>query len=92
MGSLDDRIRIEQMARALALSAGVIWDHLDPYPGYLRGIWRAKATEDFSGRLVSRTTTDGCSNVNMSTAWSASCARTALSAARSQLPSLRSWR
>ena len=45
MGSLDDRIRIEQMARALALSAGVIWDHLDPYPGYLRGIWRAKAKE-----------------------------------------------
>ena len=45
MGSLEERIKIEQVARALALSAGVIWDHLDPYPGYLRGIWRAKAKE-----------------------------------------------
>jgi hypothetical protein len=45
MRSLDDRANIEQVARALALSAGVIWDHLDPYPGYLRGIWRAKAQE-----------------------------------------------
>ena len=33
------------MARALAASAGVIWDHLDHYPGYLRGIWRGKALE-----------------------------------------------
>jgi hypothetical protein len=45
MGSLEDRIRIEQMARALAASAGVIWEHLDHYPGYLRGIWRGKAME-----------------------------------------------
>jgi len=45
MRSLEDRANIEQVARALALSAGVIWDHLDPYPGYLRGIWRTKAKE-----------------------------------------------
>ena len=45
MASLEDRIRVEQMARALAASAGVIWDHLDHYPGYLRGIWRGKALE-----------------------------------------------
>ena len=45
MGSLEDRTNIEQVARALAASAGVIWDHLDHYPGYLRGIWRAKAKE-----------------------------------------------
>ena len=43
MGSLEDRIRIEEMARALAASAGVIWDHLDRYPGYMRGRWRSEA-------------------------------------------------
>ena len=45
MGSQDDRANIDRIARALAASAGVAWERLDPYPGYLRGIWRAKAKQ-----------------------------------------------
>lgn len=43
MGRQDDRANIDRIARALAASAGVAWERLDNYPGYLRGIWRAKA-------------------------------------------------
>jgi hypothetical protein len=43
MRSLEDRIAIERVARALAASAGLIWDHMEKYPGYARGIWLNKA-------------------------------------------------
>jgi len=43
MGSNDHQIQIEQLARALAAGAGVVWDRLDPYPGYLRNVWRSQA-------------------------------------------------
>lgn len=45
MGSQNDRANIDRIARALAASAGVAWERLDAYPGYLRGIWRAKARQ-----------------------------------------------
>lgn len=45
MGSQDDRANIDRIARALAASAGVAWERLEPYPGYLRNIWRAKARQ-----------------------------------------------
>jgi hypothetical protein len=34
---------LDRIARALAASAGVSWERLDHYPGYLRGIWRSEA-------------------------------------------------
>jgi hypothetical protein len=35
--------QIDRIAAALASSAGVVWDRLDHYPGYLRGVWRDEA-------------------------------------------------
>ena len=43
MRSEDRNIQIERLARALAASAGVVWDQLDAYPGYLRGVWLSQA-------------------------------------------------
>jgi hypothetical protein len=34
---------IDRIARAMAAGAGVVWDRLDHYPGYLRGYWRSEA-------------------------------------------------
>jgi hypothetical protein len=34
---------LDRVARALAASAGLVWDRLDHYPGYMRGIWRSEA-------------------------------------------------
>lgn len=49
MGNLDERANIERVARALASSAGLVWDHMEKYPGYSRGIWVAKARQLLSG-------------------------------------------
>jgi hypothetical protein len=43
MSGLEERANVEQIARALAASAGVIWDQMEKYPGYARGIWLNKA-------------------------------------------------
>jgi hypothetical protein len=43
MRSDSQNVQIERLARALAASAGVVWEHLDHYPGYLRGMWRSQA-------------------------------------------------
>ena len=45
MGANDQEVRIERMARALASGAGVLWDKLDHYPGFLRNYWRNEARE-----------------------------------------------
>lgn len=34
---------IDRVARAMAAGAGMVWDRLDHYPGYLRGYWRSEA-------------------------------------------------
>jgi hypothetical protein len=34
---------IERVARMMAAGAGLAWDRLDTYPGYLRGYWRSEA-------------------------------------------------
>jgi len=34
---------IDRIARAMASRAGVVWDHLNAYPGYERGRWRGEA-------------------------------------------------
>jgi hypothetical protein len=36
---------VDRIAAALAASAGIVWERLDHYPGYLRGIWRAEAAQ-----------------------------------------------
>ena len=35
--------QIDKIARVMAAGAGVVWDKLDHYPGYLRGYWRNEA-------------------------------------------------
>jgi hypothetical protein len=34
---------IDKIARVMAAGAGVAWDRLDHYPGYMRGFWRNEA-------------------------------------------------
>lgn len=34
---------IDRVARVMAAGAGVVWDRLDHYPGYLRSFWRSEA-------------------------------------------------
>ena len=34
---------IDRIARVMAAGAGIVWDRLDHYPGYLRGYWRNEA-------------------------------------------------
>ena len=34
---------IDRIARLMAAGAGLAWDRLDTYPGYLRGYWRSEA-------------------------------------------------
>ena len=34
---------IDRIARMMAAGAGLAWDRLDSYPGYLRGYWRSEA-------------------------------------------------
>ncbi len=34
---------IDRLARTMAASAGVVWDRLDHYPGYIRTYWRGEA-------------------------------------------------
>ena len=34
---------IDLLARSLAAKAGVVWDRLETYPGYLRNRWREDA-------------------------------------------------
>jgi len=34
---------IDRVARMMAAGAGLAWDRLDTYPGYLRGYWRSEA-------------------------------------------------
>ena len=34
---------IDKIASVMAAGAGVVWDRLDHYPGYLRGYWRSEA-------------------------------------------------
>jgi hypothetical protein len=36
---------IDKIARVMAAGAGVVWDRLDHYPGYMRGFWRNEARE-----------------------------------------------
>jgi hypothetical protein len=38
-------LQVDRIAAALASSAGVVWERLDHYPGYLRGMWRAEAMQ-----------------------------------------------
>ena len=42
---------IDRVARMMAAGAGVAWDLLDTYPGYLRGYWRSEARQ-LLGRLA----------------------------------------
>lgn len=42
---------IDRIARAMAAGAGVVWDRLDHYSGYLRGYWRSEARA-LLGRLA----------------------------------------
>lgn len=34
---------IDKVARVMAAGAGIVWDRLDHYPGYMRGVWRTEA-------------------------------------------------
>jgi hypothetical protein len=45
VGSMDHKPNphLDRIAAALASSAGVVWERLDHYPGYLRGVWRDEA-------------------------------------------------
>jgi hypothetical protein len=43
---------IDRIARVMASGAGVSWDRLDHYPGYMRGFWRNEARQ-LLGRLAS---------------------------------------
>ena len=36
---------IDRLARVMATGAGVVWDRLDHYPGYLRTYWRGEARQ-----------------------------------------------
>lgn len=36
---------VDRIARVMASGAGVVWDRLDHYPGYLRGFWRNEARD-----------------------------------------------
>jgi hypothetical protein len=36
---------IDKIARVMAAGAGLVWDRLDHYPGYLRGFWRNEARD-----------------------------------------------
>ena len=36
---------IDKIARVMAAGAGVVWDRLDHYPGYMRGFWRNEARD-----------------------------------------------
>jgi hypothetical protein len=38
-------LQIDRIAAALATSAGVVWERLDHYPGYMRGMWRDEAKQ-----------------------------------------------
>ncbi len=44
---------IDKIARVMAAGAGVVWDRLDHYPGYLRGFWRNEA-RDLLNRIACR--------------------------------------
>lgn len=44
---------IDKIARVMAAGAGVAWDRLDHYPGYLRGFWRNEA-RDLLNRIACR--------------------------------------
>lgn len=44
--------QIDKIARVMAAGAGVVWEKLDHYPGYLRGYWRNEARA-LLGRLAS---------------------------------------
>ena len=52
MGQDNQNIQIERLARALAASAGVVWERLDHYPGYLRGVWRSQAMRLIAGTNI----------------------------------------
>ena len=34
---------IDKIAKVMAAGAGVSWERLDHYPGYMRGFWRNEA-------------------------------------------------
>lgn len=34
---------VDRVASMMAAGAGLAWDRLDTYPGYLRGYWRSEA-------------------------------------------------
>lgn len=36
---------LDRLARAMAASAGIVWDQLDYHPGYLRAYWRGEARQ-----------------------------------------------
>jgi hypothetical protein len=38
-------LQVDRIAAALASSAGIAWERLDHYPGYMRGVWRAQAAQ-----------------------------------------------
>lgn len=44
---------VDKIARVMAAGAGVVWDRLDHYPGYMRGFWRSEA-RDLLARIASR--------------------------------------
>jgi hypothetical protein len=40
---IENDFEIEKLAKAMAASAGVVWDQLNAYPGFERGRWRSEA-------------------------------------------------
>ena len=46
-GSMSSRVQteaeVDRIARTMAAGAGIAWDRLDTYPGYMRGYWRGEA-------------------------------------------------
>ena len=42
---------IDRIARVMAAGAGIVWERLDHYPGYMRGYWRTEARA-LLGRLA----------------------------------------
>ena len=42
---------VDRIARVMATGAGIAWDRLDTYPGYMRGYWRSEARQ-LLGRLA----------------------------------------
>ena len=44
-------VEVDRLATVMAAGAGVVWDRLDHYPGYMRSYWRGEA-RNLLGRLA----------------------------------------